>query len=1093
MTQSGPWSVKGIDPKAREIAKDLARRSGMTLGEWLNQMIIEGEPAPSSEHVAPGAYAEANPAAAAEALISAHETARISSALDGLAARLEAAEGRSGAAIDHIDRSVRDALTRIEKGDRSRDDLSIRVESAFDQIRAEQSRSAERLTRMEREGANRIEALRGIENALMRFKPAAPETVAELAAAKIADRLQAAEDRTRQAVDRLESSLAGLDQRLAEAEGRTGDASQHTSTVLDAAERRFERLAEELNERVEAARANMAEELRKLSGSDRIEVIEEAINQLASQVDQSERTSAEAIDKMGRDVMRIAETLGNRVTEVETQQAGLADRVGGEMAKMADAMEQRLLRADFAQTEALQKLSGEITKIAERLSERVGRAEARTTEGLDELSREGREHAERAADQVNTISRDLTDRIRQSEERTARLLEESQARIAARLGGPAFEAPAHATVAADVPTPEAAPVELQADVEPNPFLEPEEPILNLASARSAAVDAPAEPPARPAMPRRFAALEARPAVTLHAEPPKPAAPVAQPDDALPTFASLMAERLEEHAHAPHIEPAPAQPATAQPTTAETSSSPFLEDRFDDDAFDAAPAASPTDLFERPFLSDLEEAIDRASGIIEQTYAELPAETLHDDHTHAVTSEATPAAHSAEDLDNPFAALGDPLDDFDFAPPAAIALAGEVPAHTHVPGVEGGFGRKTETARDNPFSEDPFKDDVLPEDAFALAPKDEPLDADAFERELGFGRKSEFDHDPHVPPEPSMDDALRPMSTRDLIAQARLAARGKAEGDAPQIKPKAKSGGGKPGAFSFGFGKRKRKEGGVTTLTLFLATAISMTVTASVIGFIMVNDAAQDGGKPRQQVAKGDTPSAAPNNAAIAASPEPSTNATAPAANVPAAGQLAVATAPNPAAAIAPSSDDPQVIYTNAVRLLDAGDPNAVPMMTRAANLGYAQAQFHLSTLYDKGAANLQRDPVKARMWTERAANSGVPKAMYNLGLFLYAGKGGSADLPQAAEWFRRAAVTGLTDAQYNLGQLYEHGAGTPQNPAQAYQWYLIAAAAGDRDARADADRLRATINPQARKMAEKNAVDFKPEAPAATTALATAR
>src|SRR5579875_2639944 len=46
MTAAGPWSVKGIDPKAREIAKDLARRSGMTLGEWLNQMIIEGEPEP---------------------------------------------------------------------------------------------------------------------------------------------------------------------------------------------------------------------------------------------------------------------------------------------------------------------------------------------------------------------------------------------------------------------------------------------------------------------------------------------------------------------------------------------------------------------------------------------------------------------------------------------------------------------------------------------------------------------------------------------------------------------------------------------------------------------------------------------------------------------------------------------------------------------------------------------------------------------------------------------------------------------------------------------------------------------------------------
>ena len=38
---AAPWSVKGIEPKARKIAKDLARRSGMTLGEWLNTIIMD--------------------------------------------------------------------------------------------------------------------------------------------------------------------------------------------------------------------------------------------------------------------------------------------------------------------------------------------------------------------------------------------------------------------------------------------------------------------------------------------------------------------------------------------------------------------------------------------------------------------------------------------------------------------------------------------------------------------------------------------------------------------------------------------------------------------------------------------------------------------------------------------------------------------------------------------------------------------------------------------------------------------------------------------------------------------------------------------
>lgn len=41
MTAATPWSVKGIDPKAREVAKALARRSGMKLGEWLNRIMLE--------------------------------------------------------------------------------------------------------------------------------------------------------------------------------------------------------------------------------------------------------------------------------------------------------------------------------------------------------------------------------------------------------------------------------------------------------------------------------------------------------------------------------------------------------------------------------------------------------------------------------------------------------------------------------------------------------------------------------------------------------------------------------------------------------------------------------------------------------------------------------------------------------------------------------------------------------------------------------------------------------------------------------------------------------------------------------------------
>jgi len=34
-----PWSVKGVDPEAREAAKIAARRAGLTVGQWLSQTI----------------------------------------------------------------------------------------------------------------------------------------------------------------------------------------------------------------------------------------------------------------------------------------------------------------------------------------------------------------------------------------------------------------------------------------------------------------------------------------------------------------------------------------------------------------------------------------------------------------------------------------------------------------------------------------------------------------------------------------------------------------------------------------------------------------------------------------------------------------------------------------------------------------------------------------------------------------------------------------------------------------------------------------------------------------------------------------------
>ncbi len=44
MKSGGPWNLRGLRPEARQAARDAARRSGMSVGEWLNGVIETDEP-----------------------------------------------------------------------------------------------------------------------------------------------------------------------------------------------------------------------------------------------------------------------------------------------------------------------------------------------------------------------------------------------------------------------------------------------------------------------------------------------------------------------------------------------------------------------------------------------------------------------------------------------------------------------------------------------------------------------------------------------------------------------------------------------------------------------------------------------------------------------------------------------------------------------------------------------------------------------------------------------------------------------------------------------------------------------------------------
>jgi localization factor PodJL len=433
MGAAAPWSVKGIDPRAREVAKELARRSGMTLGEWLNRIILEDdmpEEIVSEDQITarfPRIPYETPPAPmppASSATLKPEERrvddlGRIAQALDRLTDRIEASETRTGLAIAGVEHSVRHAMARIETAEREQIAVATRFDAAAERLEAEQARAAERLRQIETEGPRSLAAIQALEGRLTRAEATGPDPaeLIEDVVTRLGERLADAESRTSAALESLRGSLAELDERLRASGGG----------VRAEFEQRLEDLAQDLTHRIEDARSEIAARLATGAAPD----VEARIDRLAIDLAAAEQRSAKAIETMGREVLTMADALNRRVRSAEQRSAEAIEQVGGEIARIAGAVETRLERTDQLHAEALERLGAEIGRITDRLTERILQSERRAAQAIDDVGEQVAKVTERIEQRHERASSDLAERIRASEARTAQLLEEARARLAA--------------------------------------------------------------------------------------------------------------------------------------------------------------------------------------------------------------------------------------------------------------------------------------------------------------------------------------------------------------------------------------------------------------------------------------------------------------------------------------------------------------------------------------------------------------------------------------------------------------------------------------------------------------------------------------
>jgi localization factor PodJL len=1097
----------------------------------------------------------------------------LEAALGKIAGQLYEGEQRTTHALGELKETVRDELSQNEIRTRAsissvreeiadseqrtraafgvmRDDMmerDTRTQSAFEglaQVVTQADQNSRETARQLRQDmgslAARIERTeqRQAASPLLPPRPADAGPVIEQVLARVNQRLEQAESSTTNALRSLESSFATLDQRLQAAEQGLDPQIQVR------AEARFEQLAAELAQSVEDARAEMAHRISVTADGGRFDELEKSLREVGEHVEAAERRSNEAIERMGREIMRLTEALSARVTNVESESANAVERVTA-------VVEKRLDRADHTHAEALERLGDEMARLSERLSDRVESSERRSADAIEDVGEKLVSVTEKLQERYERTAENLSERIRASEERAQRLLEETRDKLDRRLG----DTQEHFTRKMGESEEQFARKMGESEEQ---FLrrigetkqglsdqftrklgeaseqlarrigESEEQFARrMAESQQGLSDQFTRKigEANEQFARRIGETEEqfskRMAETRQGLSDQFARRIGETEEQFSKrigsaergFTDQLQDRLAGIlARGEHAEPSPA---------------------FEDSAFSSTVFTPPADMFDdsddelEPFGS-YAPAVSVPSASDDDGFRRTPmaADTLGDLNYDSPTPTAEPqdglqAAMAAFEAPEPEPALtGGYTPAFETEPMPVMDMDG---ADALAEEADAAAAEAAQPFPASMFSDDDFSSDFDADDDFisgasaqppavtvaavaAPAPMlREPI-VDPLVEEMAAEPAAEEPLDLDVPPPTPRS------STREMLEAARAAARAagqKAEAGrklappmgaglsssskpdlgglkntgpvAPMsVDPFLKSKG--PGlniGFGLGdllsklkIGKKDDKEA-QTFRTAMLVAGVSFAFGASGAGYYLIN-------KSAEKDAAGDGvvgPRKAPAGEAG-----------------PMAASLVLGTSQN--GAVTPGveplpGEDAAAMYVTAVRSIEGQDPQAgLSALRRAADLGYAPAQFYLGKLYESGEAGLQKDAAQARRWTERAALGGDRKAMHNLALLYFSGDGGPQNQTTAARWFRRAAQLGLVDSQYNLGRLYEEGFGVTVNPAEAYKWYLIAGRAGDGEARTSAQRLKRQLSAEVQASAERAALAFRSQAaaPAARTA-----
>ena len=326
-----PWSVKGIGPEVREAAKHAARKAGMTLGEWLNSVILDqsdenGEPQMASGDALANDFFDTEPEVAAPRRED--STVRLEDIAQQLS-RLAQRERESSTILPY-------------EAPRSRHSDNETITRILNRIDGNERQTVEAFTavneRLSTLGRQIVQTARP--KAIEKPEDVPGFSSLESAIRNVVEHIEVSEKRTRDNLKSMQDRLGDMSQRATHA---NADDLVRAAPAFTSLEQRIADLAVRLQRSESSHQSGLPDMVRR------------EINQLADRIE-SVRESAEQLSSQTQSVA--AGTAQRELRDIEGRILGLLKEAQGALVSQSDST-----------TADLQRLRGEISATNKRLDE----------------------------------------------------------------------------------------------------------------------------------------------------------------------------------------------------------------------------------------------------------------------------------------------------------------------------------------------------------------------------------------------------------------------------------------------------------------------------------------------------------------------------------------------------------------------------------------------------------------------------------------------------------------------------------------------------------------------------------------------------